>query len=271
MKLSFTTMATPNKSGPEAIRMAREFGYMGVDLRVSDHKGELKLNSSIQEINQIKDVFASEGIKPSGLLCYNETGSDEPESWKRMTESILRHLEIAERLGSPTIRIFGGNPRESGNSEDYTKRTADAIAAAIQRDDSKTGILIQNHFGNYSVKEALELIKKTGNDRLGLVFSPDHCIITEEPLSDLYSLVKPVTRQLYIADVIKTESDHDGTLPGKGCVPLNEAYEALGGDGFEGWVTFKWEKLWNPVLEEPEIALPYFIKYVNRFLKVGNH
>jgi sugar phosphate isomerase/epimerase len=132
--------------------------------------GELKLDSTEHDINQIKDAFDSEGIKPSGLLCYNECGSDEPSSWDKMKESILKHLDIATKLGSPSIRIFGGYPGKSVNLEEYTNRTAEAVSKALMKDSSRVSVLIQNHYGSYSVKEALELIRKTGSDRFGLVF-----------------------------------------------------------------------------------------------------
>lgn len=271
MKLSFTTMATPKQSGIEAIQMARQYGYAGVDLRVSDHMGELTLSSTPQQINDIKKAFLTEGIEPSGLLCYNDVGSDNPSSWKRMTESILRNLEIAARIEAPTVRIFGGNPEESTNPEDYCARTAQAIAEALMKDGSNITVLIQNHENNYLAKEAVSLIKRIGSDRFGLVFSPDHCIITGEPLSEVYPLIKPVTRQLYIADVIKIESKYKSILPEKGCVPLNEAYQFIGGDMFEGWITFKWEKIWFPELEEPEEALPYFIKHLDTIFTKGQN
>lgn len=264
MRLSFTTMATPLQSGHEAIRMARAYGYTGVDLRVSEHRGELTLHSTAQEINQIRSAFISENIMPSGLLCYNETGNDDPASWDRMTQSIVRHLDLAARLESPSIRIFGGNPRQAAIPQDYMSRSAAAIAAALQEDDSGVVVLLQNHIGSYSAKESLQLIKEAGSDRCGLVFSPDHCVLMGETLSDLYPLLQPVVRQLYIADVIKNGNEYRSTLPGKGCVPFKEAYESLGGKDFDGWITLKWEKIWHPELEEPEVALPYFIEYLNK-------
>lgn len=265
MKLSYTTMATPGYSGVEAIKLARRYGYQGVDLRVSDNKGELNLKSTAREIKELKNAFLSEGIESSGLLCYNKTGSDDEASWVNMTDSILRHLDIASTLGAQSIRILGGNAKNTGDREDYICRTADAIDEAIRKDNSKVIIQLQNHQDSCSVKDALDLIRKVGDSRFGLVFSPDHCIVTDEPLSELYSQVKPVAGQLYISDIIKTQGIYESVLPGRGCLPVEEVYEALGGNEFGGWTTFKWEKLWNPELDGPETALPYFIRYCSNF------
>ena len=71
-KYSFTTMGTPELNGAEAILLAKKLGYDGVDLRVSDVKGELTLNSTDAEILELKKIFASEGVLPAGLLCYGK-------------------------------------------------------------------------------------------------------------------------------------------------------------------------------------------------------
>jgi hypothetical protein len=36
--------------------------------------------------------------------------------------------------------------------------------------------------------------------------------------------------------------------------------------GFAGHVSFEWEKRWHPQLEEPEIALPHFARWIRRTL-----
>ena len=71
-KFSFTTMGTPELNGKEAILLAKKLGFDGVDLRVSDVKGELTINSTDSEIHELNKVFVGEGIKPAGLLCYGK-------------------------------------------------------------------------------------------------------------------------------------------------------------------------------------------------------
>jgi sugar phosphate isomerase/epimerase len=86
-----------------------------------------------------------------------------------------------------------------------------------------------------------------------------------ESFSELYPMIKPVTKQIYIADVTKVDNEYRGVLPGKGSVPLKEVFSSLVSKNFDCWVTFKWEKIWNSGLEEPEVALPYFKDYYNHF------
>ena len=269
-KLSFTTMGTPDWDASREIRAASSYGYSGIDLRISDFKGELSLSSSNREIQEIKTLLDSENIQLAGLLCYNTVGGKEEKSWEKMKYSILKHVEIALKLDSPSIRIFGGNPRGELPFSQYTKRLAETITSVLDVTKGEIHLLIQNHRGSYTAEEAVNLIKMVNNPYFKLVFSPDHSVMMGENLHTIYKLVKPFTYQLYIADVVPVDRnekgkyqnrDYIGILPGKGIVPIKEAYEAIGGEKFQGFVSFKWEKIWQENLEEPEVALPYFIRF----------
>jgi len=58
-------------------------------------------------------------------------------------------------------------------------------------------------------------------------------------------------------------------LAGRGAVSFDDAINALRGLKYEGYVSFEWEKYWHPEIEEPEIALPDFIKAMKPILQRG--
>jgi sugar phosphate isomerase/epimerase len=266
MKISFTTMATPDLDGVEAIKLAKKFGYGGVDLRVSDKKGELTERSTDSEIRQLKNTFDSEGIQPSGLFCYNLKAGYDNVTWQNMIDSILRHMEIAYKLGSPSIRIFAGDPRDFDNQEDYIKRTAEAINKALYKHDSGIIILVQNHRGGFTAMHSYKAITIADNPRFKLAFSPDHCLLESEDMTEVYSKVKEIAGQLYVSDMMKPAGSdkYQTVFPGEGAVDIEAAYKAIGGKNFEGWVTLKWEKLWHPELEDAMTVLPRFVEYFKR-------
>ena len=262
--LSFTTMATPEWSARKAIEHASLYGYKGIDLRMSDFKGEIKPGSSVSGLQEIRNILNNESIILAGLLCYNKTGNENKFSWKDMEDSVLYSLETACKLGARSIRIFAGNPHGKIPFDEYTKYAAETILLAIERLGESMKIVIQNHDGSYNALELVKLVKLIGNKRIEIAFSPDHSFMAGEQMAQVYSEVKPYLGQLYISDVIPLEGNvkkFQPVLPGRGRVPLKEAYEMTTGDGFDGFISFKWEKLWHDDIEEPETALPCFIKY----------
>ena len=265
MKLSFTTMATPGLGVLNSVKLAGKYGYDGIDLRVSDYMGELTPQASGKELLEVKNILASEGIRLSGLLCYNKSGGMGDAARQEMKEDIQRHLEIASILESPSIRIFAGNPEESENIDDSIKKTADTILEALRQDKTEVKILLQNHSHSFTLKQAVNLAEMVDSPLFGIVFSPDHCVLQKEDPRGFYGLVKKHSKQLYIADLNLEGSEYKSVLPGKGVVQLKDAYEIIGGADFDGWVTFKWEKIWHKELEEPDIALPFFREYIKVF------
>ncbi|HHW31366.1 MAG TPA: sugar phosphate isomerase/epimerase [Clostridiaceae bacterium] len=260
-KLSFTTMATPDRSSVEVIQMAKRYGYQGVDMRLGSYKSELQMDSSIKAIRELRNIFDTEGILPSGLLCYAELDKKEPSCWEKFRDEIYRCLDISFELGSPSIRIWLSSPKQFDDSYGYIHRAVEMLAEILDKDKSGVSIILQNHRKKVTALELAEIITKVGSPRLGMAFSPEHSVIGNENLNEVCNAVRPFTKQLYIADVKLRDSEYTDVLPGKGDVPIGEIYDTFGGENFKGWVTFKWEKIWAKDLEEPEIALPYFVQF----------
>jgi sugar phosphate isomerase/epimerase len=49
---------------------------------------------------------------------------------------------------------------------------------------------------------------------------------------------------------------------GDGELPIAKLYAALKSIGYDGWFTLEWEKRWHPEIEEPEVAIPAFAKFI---------
>lgn len=256
-KLSFTTMGTPALNGHEAMRLAKKLGFQGVDLRISDTKGELTLKSSDADIKSLKDCSEAEGVEIAGLLCYNKTGEEDLSTWAEAYDDIMKHIEIAQKIGSPTIRLFGG-PIHKYDPEKYLRSFSETLKKVIS---NSRGIkmLLQHHNNAPNYFQGKQLVDYVDHERFRLVFSPDHCLIMGDDLSLAFKDSAKYCDQIYMSDVYKKNDDWISVLPGKGEVDLKGAFDSLGGENFQGWVSFKWEKIWRDYLEEPEVALPFFI------------
>ena len=270
LKVSFSTMATPELDGKQAIMLAKEHRFHGVDLRVSERKGELTEDSPARDIRELKKIFEGEGIASSSLFGYNKQASDEPESWQVMLDSVRRHLDIAVELGTDLVRINPGNPEKSKDPEGFLDKLAQAISGVLEKDGTSVSLGFQNH--NQTSPRALALVKLAqtiNNPRFGLVFCPATSYAKGDDLNEVFAKVKPVTLQLYIADGKKDESGKlEDLLPGKGDVPLKEAYQAVGGEEFTGWITFKFEKIWVDTLDDYTVSLPAYKEFLDKSLNI---
>ncbi|MDF2921311.1 MAG: hypothetical protein K0R57_225 [Paenibacillaceae bacterium] len=268
MKLSFTTMATPELTGVQAIQAGRQYGYGGIDLRVSEQYGELTLSSSKEHIDELKDCLAGEGIELASLMAYNETGGADEASWLRMQDDVSRHVELACEMGAAALRVFLGKKPAELPGETYQERIAAVLAHALQDTSDHMTLLLQNHRQNLNIAACTSIIRQINHPRLGLIASPEHCLIQGEGVREVGLAAAGWTRQVYLADIRMLPTGYEDVLPGTGDVPLKSYFDAIGGTAFEGWITLKWEKVWRPHLAEYKIALPFFQSYAKEVLGI---
>ncbi len=262
MKLSYTTLAIPGRSCEEAAVLARRYGFDGVDFRVTEKRGDVWLDTPDSRFREIVGALKGEGVVCSSVLCYNPIGSDEASSWQTMEQSLLRHIEIAEKLNSDVIRVFTGNPQKRADSADFCKRTAETLARVADKSGSGVRLLIQNHRLNSSVGDTVSMLDTAAHPKLGMIFSPDHCLIIGEDVEKACDAAKQYADRMYLADIKLVPDGFEEILPGNGDVPLIPLYHRLSEGANIEWLTFKWEKMWYPHIAEAEVAMPYFVDYV---------
>jgi fatty-acyl-CoA synthase len=262
-KLSFTTMGTPQLDHTGAIALALRVGFNGVDIRCADYLGEVRPAAEEKELRRVAQDFAAAGIEIPSVLCYHQISSASDGWSDEYAEHISRHLSIGASLGARAIRIFGVHPAPGHGSEELIQGSAEAIARALGDGASGVGIAMQNHAGAGTALDALEIARRLDDPRFGLVYSPDHSFLHEATHgAELLPKIQHWTRQVYLADLVREGDGHRWVFPGEGEVPLRETVARLDAAGFAGFYSFKWEKIWNPDLPEPEVAMPRFIAFM---------
>jgi sugar phosphate isomerase/epimerase len=262
-KLSFTTMGTPQLDHAGAISLALEVGFDGVDIRCADYLGEVRPASEENQLRQVARDFEAAGLEIPSVLCYHRVSSAS-DGWPgEYAEHISSHLAIGAVLGARAIRIFGVHPAPGDGSGELVQGSADAIAAVLSDDTSGVGVVMQNHAGAGTALDALQIARRLDDPRFGLVYSPDHSFMHEATHGDeLLPRIQPWTHQVYVADLVREGDAQRWVFPGQGEVPLRETITRLDAAGFEGFYSFKWEKIWNPDLAEPEVAMPHFVSFM---------
>ena len=251
MKLSFTTMATPELSVREQAGVLRRFGFDALDLRMARNgTGEIPPDATAEQLAGIR----AEACAISSILCYNRRIDAGPEE---MTASLLRHMDMAQALGAPWIRIFTGL-LDAGTQA----QVCAVLARALEAGPADVGILIQNHRGSSAtVAQAIGICRTLDTSRLGLALSPDHALYMGEELPLEEAL--PHTRQLYI---VGDEAQNRG----EPAPVLRPGYERLLRElkarEFRGFLTFKWERCWNPELSSCETVFPQFLDWIHPLL-----
>lgn len=266
MKLSFSTLGCPDWALDEVLARGREYGFEGVGFRGLGG-AELDL-TKVPEFAagrriDTKRRLAAAGLVPSMILTSAKlmAEGDAVEENMRLGEG---HIDIAADIGSPFIRVFGG-AIPTGLSH------AAAVARAAERlrrlGDYARGrgvtVLLETHDDFIAPALVSHVMEATDHAHVGVLWDVHHpWRITEASVADAWETLRPWIRSVDLKDSV---TDFDAKLGyryvelGKGEVPLREALQLLVDGGFDGWLTFEWEKRWHPEIADPEVSFPAFI------------
>lgn len=253
MKISFTTMATPELDIPSQFEAAKAYGFDGVDLRVIE-RGMGEIPKDLSDADAARILQMRKEIEVPTLLCYNEkvqSGSD------AMTASVMAYMRLAAKLHIPTIRIFTGLL----DTPEDMETLSGVLKGVFAQDTTGVNIAMQNHINcSVTLEQALAVCQQVSDPRLSVILSPDHAALIGEELEPLLPRLAPYTSQLYLAD---TDEQNKSVLPGEGRIPYGKIIHTLRENGFDGYVTLKWERCWHPELPHYETAFRAFRALMN--------
>jgi sugar phosphate isomerase/epimerase len=265
MKTSFSTLACPDWSLPEVLRAAATYGYDGVELRVISRELDLW---NLPEFNSPSLAATRAVIQDHGLViasmgssaCFHSPDVQERE---RNLDSALRMAEIAAGLGAPSIRVFGDRIQPGRGRGQTIAWIADSLTwLADKLKPAGVEVWLETHGDFASVADVSEIFVQLDCAQVGIIWDPANAFDQngESPL--ILPQVSSHIRHVHLKDLTRdAQGSTSYALIGEGEFPFDTMFASLAAIGFDGFVSFEWEKLWHPELAPPEVALPHFIKW----------
>ena len=112
MKKSINIWSFVGKSNREAMKLAKDAGFEGIELALGA-EGEISMTSTDEELLSLKAYAEELGIAipslSSGLCWTDSLTSDDPAQRERAHNMIVRQLYCAKMLGAETILIIPGS------------------------------------------------------------------------------------------------------------------------------------------------------------------
>ena len=112
MKISINIWSFVGKTTREAMKIAKEAGFEGIELALCAD-GEISMTSTDEDLFSIKTYAEELGIAipsiSSGLCWADSLTSDDPAERQRAHDMIVRQLYCAKMLGAETILIIPGS------------------------------------------------------------------------------------------------------------------------------------------------------------------
>jgi sugar phosphate isomerase/epimerase len=263
MKLSFSTLGCPGWSWEEILRQAKALGFGGVEMR-----GVLREldNGKIAEFRDGTISATAARLRLLGLAvpCLDTSVTFLGEGdFSETLHSGRASMDIAAKLGSPFIRVFGDRiPSGMGRSE-AAERVAEGIKELARYGEGIGVTVLQETHGDFSDSRLImDVFSRVQSPAAGILWDVANPSEFGETPQETWGRIGPLVRHVHMKDVLRRDGELVPCLPGDGIVPMRDVMRLLGEAGYQGWLSFEWEKMWHMDLEEPETAFPAFTKYI---------
>lgn len=194
MKKSINIWSFVGKTNREAIRLAKDAGFEGIELAL-DASGEISAEATDEQLASLKAYADELGMcipSLSSSLCWGDSlTSDDPAERQRAHDMIVQQLRCAKALGAQTILVIPG----SVSVEFVPERPVVAYDVAYDRaleeikklvpEAEKYGveIAIENVWNKFllSPLEMRQFIDAVGSDMVGVYFDVGNVVYSGYP------------------------------------------------------------------------------------------
>jgi sugar phosphate isomerase/epimerase len=272
--LSFSTLGCPDWPFEKIIDFAVQHGYKGLELRGIQREMDLpKCKEFITPgaRKQVVQLMKRKRLQFVGLGSSATMHFAEATQRQKNLDEGRRFIDLAQDINCPYVRVFPNNfPKDQERQQTMDLITKGLLELAEHARGSKVVVLMETH-GDLVKTADLEMIMQGAeHPHTGLVWDISNMwTVTKESPAEVYKRLKKYIRHVHIKDAGLRDDKLQYKLLGEGEVPIFEGIDLLAGDGYQGFYSFEWEKLWHPEILEPEIALAdYPVKMKTHFKKL---
>ncbi len=263
MKLAFSTLGCPQWTWDRIVEQARVLGYDGIEVRGLLDEMDLEKLPPFALQEQTATLARLHQLQLS-LCCLDTSCAFLAGDFDETLRAGRAAVDLATALGTPWIRVFGD--RFPAGMEPA------AAVAQVARGMNELGrhaegqgvsVLLETH-GDFAKSALLkDVFARVDSPATGVLWDLANPFEVGDTLEQVWERLGPLIAHVHVKDMTERGKL---CLPGKGAVPIGRAVKLLRDGGYDGWLSFEWEKRWHTGLETPEVALPAYVDYMAQYL-----
>lgn len=260
--LAFTTLACPDWSWEQAVQKAVEYGYQGLELRGVE--GEMDLTKAAPftggRLSATKRELRDRNL---AIPCLDTSCRfDQATELEHSIDEGKRHIDLANELEAPFIRVFGDRISDNDSRDKVIGQVVGGLLTLAQyAEGTGVQVLLESHGDFARIENLLDVLRAVDHPHAGVLWDVHHPYrFFSEPLADTYKKLKSRIRHVHLKNSVAVDGGVRYSLMSQGDVPVVEVLQLLSSGGYDGWLSFEWEKRWHPEIEEPDVALPDFVR-----------
>lgn len=229
MKLGFMTSLAQDRTLPELVALAKQYGYQGVEFRPEwKQKHGIELSATSIQRREAKKLFADNGIEISSVSPGVKFLKDDRD---QQLDKMYRYVDLCADLGTPCMRFFADPlPKDPAQRSESHKIQAEYMAKAAARAQQAGVILGLETHGNSIGIDAAEMMHLAAYPpALRVNWHLSHCLRHGEDVDTAYRHVKGRVVHAHFSFPDDAE----------GMQAIQRQFELLLHDGFDGYFSLE--------------------------------
>jgi len=268
VKLAFSTITCPSYGPAEVAEAARRYNYDGVELYAMNG-GKLLPDILAERMGEVKTAFR--GVPIVGLNSWGVIVQPTPEERAAQVAQVTRGFELANELGCPLVKTFGGELPADRSVDQALDEAAESLSLLAERAQANgVTLVVETHDGFCKGELLGRLLDLVDSPRVGALWDVFHPHRKGETAEETDRAIGSRVRHVHVKDAVRDGDGWRFVLFGEGELPITRVIELLDRRGYDGAVALDWELMWHPGIAGPELALPSFASGVRgAFARLG--
>ena len=238
MKYSFMSFSCPELTLNEILSMAKEFGYDGIEPRISsNHRHGVEFDANQIQRKEIRQTAIDTGIA-IGCVATSCRYADLKTN-QDMVHDTMKAIDLTADIGSSRIRVFGGKIGDDLDRNAAVDLVAKSLLS-IADHASERGVTIcmETHDDWCNPTDVAAVMKKANHPAIAVNWDIMHPVRRSyATIEESFEVLKPWIQHLHIHD----GSAQTSLLPiGEGDIDHKSAIERLSTISFDGYLSGEW-------------------------------
>ena len=270
--LSFSTLGCPDWTFKTILNFAVSNGYNGIELSAMQRQMDLpkcaEFNTK-ENAAATRKLIEEKNLRIVDLCSFAAMHYADPAERQKNLDEAKSFIQLAQQLSCPYIRVFPNDfPKEQERDETIDLIVKGLLELGNYAKDTGVIVLMETHGDLVQSTEIEKIMQSASHPNVGLVWDVVNMwAVTKESPALVYGRLKKYIHHTHIKDLKFVDGKEQYVLMGKGDSPIFEAIDILAHDGYKGYYSFEWEKLWHPEIAEPELALADYPKAMKQHFR----
>lgn len=267
MKFAFSTVGCPTWDFETIVARAREYQYDGVEIRGFLNESVLTAaNPFLIDAKKLRATFNDAGIDicclASSIAMTQKSRRD-----RALADDLRTFIDTAEAVGCGIVKVFDTQVRPGQTRAMAGVALGDwLLPLGDYAAERGVMIVVENALSFRASKEMWGILDRLSHPSIACAWDVfNAALIGETPAISVPTLNSRI-QYVQVKDAMIGPLGATHCELGEGNVQVRGLISRLRGIGYEGYVTFEWEKAWLQGLAEPEAVFPGAVRKLREWV-----